>query len=59
MEKVNYTYRIIPKKIGSERMFLFWYWLIWVVPDKGPLNGLLLFCIIKFFRIKEYYCILF
>ena len=19
--------------------FTFWYWLTWVVPDKGPLNG--------------------
>ena len=25
--------------------FTFWYWLTWVVPDKGPLNGCVCVCV--------------
>jgi len=27
-------------------MYAFLYWLTWVVPDKGPLNGLLLYILV-------------
>ena len=30
----------LPLTVSCSRLVLpFWYWLTWVVPDKGPLNG--------------------
>jgi len=31
-------------QIGFTFLVPFWYWLTWVVPDKGPLNGCVLCC---------------
>ena len=31
--------------VKSRLVLPFWYWLTWVVPDKGPLNGCVYVCI--------------
>jgi len=31
--------------VKSRLVFLFWYWLTWVVPDKGPLNVCVCVCV--------------
>jgi len=33
----------------------FWYWLTWVVPDKGPLNGCVCVCVANWLIIKHIY----
>jgi len=40
----------LPLTVSSVKCRLvlpFWYWLTWVVPDRGPLNGV---CVIKRFN---------
>ena len=32
--------------VKSRLVLPFWYWLTWVVPDKGPLNGCVCVCVI-------------
>ena len=32
--------------VKSRLVLHFWYWLTWVVPDKGPLNGCVCVCVI-------------
>ena len=34
----------------------FWYWLTWVVPDKGPLNGCVRMCNCSIFMCLRLYC---
>ena len=35
-----------PASVKSGLVLPFWYWLTWVVPDKGPLNG----CVLTYLR---------
>ena len=45
MQEINLKHWIIPTKIGSKWVnIFFWYRLIRIVMDKGSLNGLLLTC---------------
>ena len=38
----NYPGEPVPEK--SRLVLPFWYWLTWVVPEKGPLNGCVCVC---------------
>ena len=39
-----YCYSLSLASVKSRLVLPFWYWLTWVVPDKGPLNGCVCVC---------------
>jgi len=45
--RLAYCHSLSLASVKSRLVLPFWYWLTWVVPEKGPLNGCVCVCVYR------------